>query len=579
MTKAEVTTWLFCTSSACVICILRITVHSMSKKCSKQAMENFLLVTLFMLVYYSKCDDAIVFISEQLGHDSENCSSRAFPCKTLNYGYEKAVKDGHLKILDIIITGKYTMNKSFTVNTSHANLTAVNIYGSDNAEVFGSEYGYFTLGCEDKTQCVKHNIRFENLTFRNFHQQVTVSAFQITKLEIVGCRFIDSNNSALRWVDTEGGIDNCFFGGGQYNGALKGLRQEGGAVGLTFNQAYNKSVFVKNSTFLNNKGNVNLTAFRNHSIESLLYFSYFGGGLAVLFLNESTSNRIVVDSCRFDGNNALFGGGLAYCANIEAKRNSLKVVNSYFSRNFAYLSGGGFSLKVMAKASANSLTFENVTFQNNSARECGGAGRLILESIDSEPVSPIFINTKFLSNRAQTAAAIGIGKTSRDLHFNWQKSVVFINTVFQWNSNYPNTLNTSFIHTGTLASYKVNVLFHGRNNFMNNTINSPLFVCGAIVNVSGIMLFKENYAYSSGGGMSLLDGSTLLLMPGTNLTFERNYALTVGGALLYKTSAVVNEIYEFNPFCFMQYGKIHVPASQWNVSIKGGWGGCGRCHP
>ena len=172
----------------------------------------------------------------------------------------------------------------------------------------------------------------------------------------------------------------------------------------------------------------------------------------------------------------------------------------------------------------------------------------------------------FVKNYASSDGALGISSYLRDPRYAHRRIIIFEDVSFI--KNFRKSSHGSLLLTGTVKSVNVDLEFVGNVNFISNKINSALYVCGAWVIMKGNVTFSRNHAHSSGGAISLTDGSKLLLMPNCSVLFYRNFAYFFGGALNFVTHVMENEVYSYNPICFMQYGKLKVPASQWNVSIK-----------
>ena len=513
-----------------------------------------------------------VYISDSRGHDYENCSSILNPCNSINFGYQKAMQNETISRLNLKLIGNYNLNESFNVNISHSNLKLLQIKSEGRrSTIFGGVHKLIILGCKysNKTDCISYNITVENLAFMKFHQQSVISIFRCPLVKVINCQFIDNYSSAIKGVDTDVFIDNCTFQGSHCNLLFnaRGPWTIGGAVGFLFLNRVKRTVEIKNSHFRNNSADLNSENYKKNFFDPENDFRYLGGGASAVFCEESTSNTFKIEGCIFEKNRALFGGGLSLNAVKNAKGNTLIVKDTVFLENHVKMSGGGFSLKTFDNASSNEVTFANVTFLRNSAENSGGAGKLMFQNEDSHPIKPLFLDTKFIENRARIDAALGIGNTLRSIHVIRRHSIAFQNTRFVRNTLQTLHDSSGFIHTGVVMAFNVDLHFHGTNFFEENSLNSPLYVCGSNVNVAGNLTFWKNRAYYSGGGMSLMDESTLLLMPGANLLFYKNYANVRGGAIFYDSNLIEHEVYSYNPICFLQYKGRYVPASKWDVSI------------
>lgn len=529
---------------------------------------------VFACFWLSCCSNETldVYISDSLGHDHENCSSIQNPCKSINYGYQKVMQNETITRLNLKFIGNCKLNESLIVNISHSNLKLLQITSQgQRSTIFGGVKKLISFGCKNrnKTKCIEYNVTVENLAFTNFHQQSVISIFRCPPVKIINCHFIDNNSSAIKGVDTDVLIDNCTFEGSHCNlfRNARGPWTIGGSVGFLFFNCVNRTVEIKNSHFKNNSADLNSENYKKNFYDPEKDFRYLGGGASAVFCEESSSNTFKIEGCIFEKNRALFGGGLSLNAVKKATGNTLIVKNTIFLENHAKLSGGGFSLKTLDNASSNAVTFSNVTFVRNNAENSGGAGKLLFQNEDSHPTQPLFLDTTFIENRARIDAALGIGNTLRSIHVIRRHTIAFQNTRFVRNTLHALHDGSGFIHTGVVMAFNVDLHFQGTNIFEENSLNSPLYVCASNVNVAGNLTFSKNRAYYCGGGMSLMDESTLLLMPGANLLFYKNYANVRGGAMFYDSNMIENEVYSYNPICFLQYKDRYVAASKWDVSI------------
>jgi len=127
-------------------------------------------------------------------------------------------------------------------------------------------------------------------------------------------------------------------------------------------------VEVNNSYFINNFVSDWSTSVQplNDGVDVRFYKSVFKGNsgpFSPILVSEHPTmiwTNLSVDSCYFEGNSVIGGGGgaiLIGMANIEAK-----ITNSIFVGNLAGVSGGGITVNL-----AKSVLIENCTFHSNSA--------------------------------------------------------------------------------------------------------------------------------------------------------------------------------------------------------------------
>ena len=524
-------------------------------------MEGRRLLAAYLYIVFlhtfAGCIELNIYISERSGKDGRTCSLEA-PCKTLNHGYGIAIKNGSISSINLILNGSYKLNKSLFVNISNNRLKTLRIYSDNKTEVIGYEKASIVIGCKEISSCIGYNISVENLVFRNYSKGPVITAYDVPSLKITNCTFERNRGTLLEVYDTSFYLSRSDFIGEQETLPTANLTPiytnmsfcGGGTVQLMFETGHNKYISIQNSRFFNTSA-------------STIKTGNCGGALSLVFVRNSSNNNVNIEASHFEGNYALFGGGLSIELLGHTSSNKFTITNTTFSRNYAIKSGGGFSLEAFYGTSKSSISFRNVTFLSNTAELSGGAGKLTFHNVENEAIQHHFEATKFIGNRAEIHAAIGLVQTYRPSSLMQRMVAVFKDAYFTRNSFLH---NTSFTHSGTLCTFYVDIQFTGNNTFINNYLNSPLYAGGSNIIVSGYLSFSGNVAYFSGGGMSLVDGSKLIMMPGVRVEFYNNYAAVLGGAIFYKSNLFDNEVMPFNPLCFVQYGESSIPARDWNVS-------------
>ena len=521
-------------------------------------MTAIIFIGSIYLYALSSCLELDIFVSESKGNDGNQCTIE-MPCRTLDYGYKKAIANTSISVVNIVLIGSYSMNNSFVVNRSGGNLTTLKISGYREAEVIGSQNVPIVIGCKKASNCIHYNISIENLVFRNYSEGTVITAYNVPHVKLTNCTFTGNRGTVLEGYDTSFVMNRSNFIEGQSAPSTKESSRNyhsrsifsGGAVRLVFESGHSKYVDIRQSKFLNNFAG---------EVDS----SSCGGALSLIFEKNASNNVINIDASHFEGNYALYGGAFSIILLHRALGNKFVITNSEISKNYAAQSGGGFSVEAFDSSWKNSVAFHNITLAKNVAESSAGAGKLLFHNDGSDMIEHVFDKVKFIGNRAKIQAAIGLMRTHRASPLAERMMVVFRNTLFSSNSF---ITNTTFTHSGTLTTFYVDVQFIGNNSFKNNWMNSPLYASGSNINVSGYLSFSENIACFAGGGMSLVDGSKLIMMPETHVEFYRNYASVAGGAIFHESTFFDNEVIPFNPLCFVQYGKNFVAAKNWNVSI------------
>eukprot|EP00794_Sanderia_malayensis_P000480 gene480-1125_t len=526
-----------------------------------------------------------IYIDNQSGNDNEGCETTQLPCRTLQYAFNKAAKNNSVKHLNLLLQGgEYKLD------------SAVNFYGSQSEgnglDSFKLSSGSAKIGelvkvtptagetkvknlnfdcSKDSTthNCwTRWNVLVENLIFTGFRGFSALRIFCTSSVVIRKCHFTD-NDAGLYAVDSVVTLDACRFerNHGSCNWENFWL---GGAFAFVFHRLENLPVAVKSSQFVNNTSCLDQNEIANLSspFNPFNNTKFYGSALTVVYWNHSNGNTFQVDSCEFSNNTAVFGGAMFLSVADNSCNNSFLVDNSMFVDNKAFRSGGAFELKTFDKSSNNNIRFQNVIFRRNSAIKSGGAGKIVFQSnYERAGQIPVrFFNTTFEENRAGLDGALGISSNSPRYKFKESNAVHFENVKFLANRYYME--NSSFYYTGALRSSGIDLSLSGAVLFADNSINSALYLVHACVKVDGNVTFYRNVASLNGGAISLTDGSTLLLTAGASVLFHKNFAWVNGGALFYESNMVDNEVYSYNPLCFIQYDAFQVPASKWNVSVQ-----------
>ena len=104
--------------------------------------------------------------------------------------------------------------------------------------------------------------------------------------------------------------------------------------------------------------------------------------MAIYFSGNSSDNNVSLSDCHFDGNRAVFGGGLLGEFNDQAQSNNLNLFHCDFTENTCFhstqVNGGGggarlgFLLYEANSVADNEIHIENTLFEQNIAYLGGG---------------------------------------------------------------------------------------------------------------------------------------------------------------------------------------------------------------
>ncbi len=325
----------------------------------------------------------------------------------------------------------------------------------------------------------------------------------------------------------------CFSGNSSFE--RNTVRSTGGAL---YTSANNVLSFSGNNNF---EGNTADTGGVWHAImNNILTFSgnsSFEGNTAdnsggAFYANEKNILGFTGNS-NFEGNTADFGGALyAY------EKNNLGFTgNSNFEGNIADNSGGALYAFV-----DNTLSFSgNSNFEGNKASTTGG-------SLSYSSSIVVFAGgSSFSSNTALFGGAI-----------------YAVNSITNLTESCTVIGNSGTYGGGIFAQFG-RITFQGAGNYIENSA-SPDGYGGAILAISSIVAFSGSYQFISntagfGGGVALvgIKDRTLLLEPGTNLSFNGNTAHKRGQALYVESNSFTYCIFDttaeagVRDGCFVQF--------------------------
>lgn len=545
----------------------------------------FLCVLLALLV--SGASSVEVFISQKLGVDNSSCLqlNRSIPCGSLRYA---------LQILNDVHFGEETVFK-FAIQDRHYDLRNRieilqprkdrQIYitsAAKNSFTFircASESSGITLGSQTKTgnPNFTYNVHVSNIEFQNFspNSAAVVMIRNSDKIHFTKCVFRNNDRSGINAYDSGVTVEGCVFTNNTSNlqkivdldshFTPDSVSIAGGAA-FVYESAVGLSLVVKNTNFTSNSAEVddaeNFIPVASFSL--LPGLNLIGGGLLVAFMNEARSCRAVVEETIFDGNEATFGGGLFYGSTQFSQDNKMEVRQCSLVKNRASQAGGGVSVGVSGAISGAEFRVTHCVISDNWSRRGGGLNVFLMNYLVTITQSLIqFNNVTFDGNSGRASAAVRLD-TALPVGYPINAIPEFIDCTIQHHCA------TYATYTSPFTSQRVNAKFTGRNIFVENHGAGALEYLQGRVHVNGSLEFIRNSG--SHGGAVLLSSSQIILYPGSKLSFVKNYASGVGGAIVVLTSSKYEFIHEYNPDCFVRYSEDKTGPSKWKVreQVRGG---------
>ena len=336
------------------------------------------------------------------------------------------------------------------------------------------------------------------------------------------------------------------------------------------------SYTISNCLFENNNGSTG-----NYTEDSFVvpHWNYNvalgrGGGLLVLFKGSASRNRITIDSCVFQNNAAVWGGGTVIEFQDSSQSNEVFVQNSTFVDNNCFYdscsyhgTGGGGARVQMAgvdkQIKDNSVVFSDTKFHNNNAYFGGGISFITFPE-DVITNSIVFKNVEWKGNIARLGSAVDLSIWHLTTGLLLQP--VFINCTFVQNTiEYTDKTGTAH-GAGTLYVDSLSVTFKQEVSFSDNVGSAITSTDGAIFFDDSITAIFENNLADFGGAIALYNKAHLLLMDHARLYFNSNVASLHGGAIYWE--GIGNHELVSSRNCFIRYHNSFVYPSDWQVSLE-----------
>jgi hypothetical protein len=239
----------------------------------------------------------------------------------------------------------------------------------------------------------------------------------------------------------------------------------------------------------------------------------FGGGLFLYSGDPAAPTWLTVSNCRFEGNNAYYGGGLA--ANFHLGGGGLTVKNCFF-RNDANI-GGGMHLEISNNLPPVPILVDSCVFQGNNASHVAAA----VARGSANNVDITFSNCVFRANTANMGGgAMSAGKTM-------VKQCVFED-------------NRALHFAGGGGALGGGPLKVESCLFKNNSASNGGAISGGRLEITG-SVFVNNRAIKEAGAIRIFGENYLV-----NNIFIGNFAGTEGGALFHlnaQSDTIVNCIF------------------------------------
>lgn len=589
-----------------------------------------LLLFVFILCY--NCDfvsgfsySKTIYVSSTGNGSAVDCGSILSPCKTLDEALAKAGPAASSTRI-FLKPGNYSLKKSY--NFTRIENFAIYAEGFSQDVIISCPYdntslaftlaksllfrGFTLNGCGGwrvssvgPTEWNVTNPKFLTALYINYCLDLTIQNVTISDTPGVALNVYSVAGSVV--IKDSSFTDNVPLGSNETNininstdlfmvpGTMGEYAKAGGGIfmlmGLTKNNPLkitpqeakqyiknNNNIAITNCLFKGNRAPT--PEFEMTQIPSLPFSR--GGGLALFITGNSSNNRVLIDSCRFLKNEAVWGGGMQIELNKQIQNNNITITNTKYSFNYARAEGGGlrlaFNIDEDITLLPNKVSLFSCDIYRNNALWGGGLttyGTTFLTMPNSyaeyQRSLITFKSCKIFGNKGTIGAAIGsflVNRNEDEIGPGLPYHMIFDNCNISQN-NVIIREPSYVVGQGAVYSDEVPLIFKNNNNIFSNDGT-------AVVLDSATMIVYHNVNFSSnigfrGGALAMYGDSKIILMKKSSLYFFKNHCNEKGGAMY--VSAPGPPLVSFNSNgvkihkCFFTYEVEDVDFNDWKTEI------------
>ena len=565
-------------------------------------MPLVILLGILITVNLPVTTQHVIQVNPQYGNDSKNCLEGLFGCETLGYalnGVNYSNTTIKLSGGPITLSTANTLCNLSNVTIVGNGITATTIQcNNTNSGLSFVEMKYLTIVNLTISNCsmLQNSTTWNGTSLVQYPSAITIH--NSTNVTIHSVSFTFNNGIALSIINTGGNVTiyRSTFDG---NYVTDGVHPGGGGLYIEFpfcfSDNFPDSVPSQNDLNSNSYYTISDCNFYNNiavKINPLVSFNKnltlfpcgeqtfgHGGGMSVFFRGNSSSNTFNIINTDFVNNTAVWGGGLFIEFHHYASGNIFIVESSQFSNNSCIDSdnpdgtvGGGVQIAYtpydsLVLPSHNNVTFSHCNFTHNTAYWGGGVSYVIVTELHATGTNSLyFTNCQWQHNEAKFGAGVDLS-LYRSLTSGVAQAVVFESCSFSNNSAVYNIMTGQFElqGAGTVYANSIGIHLKEQMEFIANA-GSALVLSASYVNISdGCDVMLTNNNALRGGAISLLSSSWMTIGKNTNISFVRNRADEVGGAVYAEVTSEHYVISEWN--CFIQYSDTTVSPDEWNTTI------------
>ena len=543
-----------------------------------------------------------IYIDPQHGSDSNTCLSIQDACATLEHSINMLTTSTQV----ILVGGTHSVNTNLLVS-NYQNIAITGMDSNITTVITcpdGANAGMEFVGMSDLRIT---GIRFENCgslfnstTRETLEEMATfrsaVYILNSTNVTIESTTFINSRGVGLALFDVNGFVTvlDSSFSGNSVPEKERDIYNGGGGLyiehtyctpGLLPDCDFQKNPYSNGTIFnisycqFNNNHGSNVP---NQSATQLVYQKKTnsrrlgnGGGVTVTLKGLSHQNKLYVTGCTFENNTAGFGGGIDIQLQDYVTDNELCIRNCQFVNNSAANGGGGVFIGIFYydgdTIHGNQISLNGVNFTRNIAQYGGGCefSSSRTKNSDIRPNNISFINCEWHNNTGMLGAALLLDPEAWTALTDGQLPVPLIKDCkFDGNQISTNGISDAVTDAseGALYSSTYTVNISSSIQFIRNN-GTALSATAGSINVldNATVKFQENIGVQ-GGALALREFASLHVFPRSRVTFDRNLASDIGGAIFAAVHDAVDFYYSRN--CFIRYHDLTVSTEDWETTIE-----------
>ena len=502
------------------------------------------------------------------GNNSEECwRNESYPCESIAFAmsksdlnYTRIILEEGTHNLSGILRSRSLEYFSIEGDTSSRTRPSIHCTESNAGIIFSQCYQINLINFRVENcgaTFPSTNVDYRDGKHKIWNVSTALHIEETTDVNISNVSLLKSVGYGAVFYDVVGNVTitrTLFAENRERNGSILPGYASGGGMYIEFrpnckgNEGYlnsGSSYTISTCRFINN------TAEQAESIPSYSNCNQFvsfgrGGGISFFSRGYAKNNNLTIIGCHFEGNRALWGGGVFAEFDNGTGSNNIIVENSQFLNNQASLGGGGVRVGVNSELrnGPNTVLLRNSQFSHNSA-QIGGGFAQYRSSGTGKPQEKVTVdNCSFNSNVADRGASLNLILVSVDVINTTVEGHVHAKAKKKYQGE-----GASYFYDCSLALIDLNTFSH--NDFTAVVLDTTQ------AKLSGHLLLQNNTAMD-GGGIGIYGDSLLLMVPKSTLRFENNIAKKRGGAI-YVEKPISSQI-QFNSTelkmrcCFILFG-------------------------